>query len=97
MAVQSDKIDLSQPENELSKIAEEQRKKLFARNDFKSVNPYSTVHPDALAGSDPNGKGTGSFFDVYNKNAGSSVDRAERVDDLKINKYSENNPYYQVK
>ena len=31
MAVQSDKIDLSQPENELSKIAEEQRKKLFAK------------------------------------------------------------------
>ena len=41
MSVQSDKLDFSQPENKLSQIAEEQRKKLFARNDFKEENKYS--------------------------------------------------------
>ena len=39
MAVQSDKLDFSQPDNGLSRIAEEQRKRLFARNDFKDSNP----------------------------------------------------------
>ena len=97
MAIQSDKLDFSQPNNVLSKIAEEQRKKLFARNDFKTTDPYSTVHPDALADGDVNGKGTGQFLDVYNQKAGSKVDRTERIDDIKVNKYSDKNPYYQVK
>jgi hypothetical protein len=97
MAVQSDKLNFSQPDNNLSKIAEEQRKKLFARNDFKTTDPYSTVHPDALADGDVNGKGTGQFLDVYNQKAGSKVDRTERIDDIKVNKYSDKNPYYQVK
>jgi hypothetical protein len=97
MAVQSDKLEFSQPDNAMSKIAEEQRRKLFARNDFKENNQYSTVHPDAIGDGDANGKGTGSFLDIYNENAGSSVDRFERKDDLKINKYSTNNPYYLVK
>jgi hypothetical protein len=97
MATQSDKLDFSQPDNALSKIAEEQRKKLFPRNDFKPTDPYSSVHPDAIANGDVNGKGTGTFLDIYNQNAGSSVDRTERKDDLKVNKYSQNNPYYNVK
>ena len=97
MATQSDKLDFSQPDNALSKIAEEQRKKLFPRNDFKPTDPYSSVHPDAIADGDVNGKGTGGFLDIYNQKAGSSVDRTERKDDLKVNKYSANNPYYNVK
>jgi hypothetical protein len=97
MAVQSDKIDLSQPENEMSRIAEEQRKRLFPRNDFKPTDQYSAVHPDAIADGDVNGKGTGGDLDIYNQRAGSSVDRAERIDDIKINKFSPNNPYYQVR
>jgi hypothetical protein len=97
MATQNDKIDLSQPDNEMSKIAEEQRKRLFARNDFKTTDQYSSVHPDAIANGDVNGKGTGGDLDIYNQKAGSSVDRSERKDDLKINKYSDNNPYYQVR
>jgi hypothetical protein len=97
MATQSDKIDFSQPDNQLSKIAEEQRRRLFARNDFKSTDPYSSTHPDAIADGDANGKGTGGDLDIYNQNAGSGVDRAERKDDLKINKFSPNNPYYNVK
>ncbi len=96
MPVQSDKLDFSQPDNKLSQIAEEQRKKLFARNDFKEENKYSSVHPDALADGDKIGRGTGSF-DPYDQNAGTSTDIFERKDDLKSNKYSSNNPYYTVK
>jgi hypothetical protein len=96
MAVQSDKMDFSQPDNQLSKIAEEQRKKLFPRNDFKPTDPYSSVHPDALANGDTIGRGTGGELDVYNQAAGTSTDIAERKDDLKINKFSPNNPYYSV-
>jgi hypothetical protein len=95
MPVQSDKLDFSQPDNKLSQIAEEQRKKLFARNDFKEENQYSTVHPDALADGDKNGRGTGDF-DIYNQKAGTSTDRFERKEDLKVNKYSSNNPYYTI-
>jgi len=97
MATQSDKLDFSQPNNTLSQIAEEQRRKLFARNDFKETDQYSTVHPDAIANGDKIGRGTGGDLDVYNNNAGTSTDIFERKDDLKINKFSPNNPYYNVK
>jgi hypothetical protein len=96
MAVQSDKMDFSQPDNQLSKIAEEQRKKLFPRNDFNPADQYSSVHPDAIADGDKIGRGTGGELDVYNQAAGTSIDIAERKDDLKINKFSPNNPYYTV-
>ena len=96
MAVQSDKIDLSQPDNEMSRIAEEQRKKLFPRNDFKPTNQYSATHPDALADGDKIGRGTGGDLDIYNTNAGTSTDKKERIDDIKVNKYTSNNPYYTV-
>jgi hypothetical protein len=49
-------------------IAEKQRNKLFSRNDFKTVNPYSSVNPAALADGDTNGRGTGGFLDVNNQN-----------------------------
>lgn len=97
MATQSDKLDFSQPDNQLSKVAEEQRRKLFARNDFKETDQYSTVHPDAIANGDKIGRGTGGDLDVYNNRAGTSVDIAERKDDLKVNKFSPNNPYFTVK
>jgi hypothetical protein len=97
MATQSDKLDFSQPDNTLSKVAEEQRRKLFARNDFKTTDPYSSVHPDAIADGDKIGRGTGGDLDIYNQKAGTSIDIAERKDDLKVNKYSTNNPYYTVK
>ncbi len=96
MAVQSDKMDFSQPDNQLSKIAEEQRKKLFPRNDFNPADQYSSVHPDAIADGDKIGRGTGGELDVYNQAAGTSTDIAERKDDLKINTFSPNNPYYTV-
>ena len=94
MAVQSDKIDFSQPDNQLSKIAEEQRKKLFARNDFKATDPYSSVHPDALSDGDKIGRGTGGDLDVNNGKIGTFVDVKSRIDEIKVNKFSPNNPYY---
>lgn len=97
MPVESDKLDFSQPENEMSKIAEEQRKRLFPRNDYKPENQYSSVHPDAIANGDTKGRGNGISMDVYDQNIGTSVDVTERKDDLKVNKYSTNNPYYTVR
>lgn len=97
MATQSDKLDFSQPDNELSRIAEEQRKRLIPRNDFKPTDPYSSVHPDALANGDDIGRGTGVYLDIYNNNAGTSTDKQLRKEELKVNKYSENNPYYTIR
>jgi hypothetical protein len=36
-------------------------------------------------------------LDVYGSNIGTSVDIQERKEDLKVNKYSTNNPYYNVR
>lgn len=98
MAIQSDKLDFSQPENELSKIAEQQRAKLFPRNDFSPESDnYSAVHPDAIANGDTIGRGNGIELDVYSENIGTSTDVNLRKEELKVNKYSQNNPYYVVK
>ena len=97
MAIQSDKLDFSQPENAMSSVADEQRRKLFARNDFNTADQYSSVHPDAIANGDKIGRGTGGDLDIYNNNIGTSTDIFERKDDLKVNKFSPNNPYYNVK
>jgi len=98
MAIQSDKLDFSQPENELSMIAEQQRAKLFPRNDFSPESDnYSSTHPDALANGDTIGRGNGVELDVYSENIGTSTDVNLRKEELKVNKYSQNNPYYVVK
>lgn len=98
MPVQSDKLDFSQPENELSKIAEQQRAKLFPKNDFSpESDSYSSVHPDALATGDNKGRGNGIELDVYSETIGTSSDINARKEELKVNKYSQNNPYYVVK
>ena len=95
MAVQSDKMDFSQPDNQLSKIAEEQRKKLFPRNDYSPESAqYSATSPDAMSTGDEQGRGTGNFLDIYNDNAGTKTDIAERKDDIKINRYNQYKPYY---
>lgn len=87
-------LDFSQPENKLSSIAEQERKKLLPKNDYKQENDeYNTKHPDALATGDLQGKGTGGFLDVYNKKAGSISDINDRIGDIKINNYKEEKPY----
>ena len=94
MATQNDKLDFSQPANALSEIAERERAKLFPRNDYSPVSQqYSAEHRDALADGDDEGRGTGVFLDIHNFGAGTSTDIRERIDDIKINKFNENNPY----
>lgn len=87
-------LNFEQPSNELSAIAEAERKKLLPKNDFiRTSNEYSTVNPDALADGDEQGKGTGTFLDVYNQNAGAIQDILERKAEVVINEYQPNKPY----
>jgi hypothetical protein len=91
---QQEPIDLAQTENNtLSAVAEQERKKLFPRNDYNTSNKYSSVNPDALATGDELGKGTGGDLDVYNTIAGSSVDNIERKNEIKINKFNSSKTY----
>lgn len=94
MATQNDKLDFTQPNNKLSEYANAERAKLFPKNDFSPVSDkYESTHPDAMSDGDEIGRGTGTFMDIYNLNAGTSTDNAERKDDIKVNKYSFKNPY----
>ena len=89
-----DPLDLAQPNNTLSSIAEAQRKLLFPKNDYKqTANEYSTVHPDALATGDAQGKGTGGDLDIFNENAGAIQDILERKSEIVFNQYKSNSPY----
>lgn len=95
MGVQIGNPDLSQPDNKMSRYAEEQRKKLLPQNAFSlETSVYSSVHPDANSTGDEIGRGTGKELDVYNENIGTRTDLIARKEDLMINKYSSQNPYY---
>jgi hypothetical protein len=88
-------VDLSQTEpNQLTAIADAERKKLITRNDFiKDADEYGVTNSQALADGDDMGRGTGVYLDVYNDAAGTSVDIFERKDDIKINKYNKFKTY----
>lgn len=88
-------LDLNQNEqNNLTAIADIERKKLITRNDFKQdVDEYGVTNSQALADGDDMGRGTGVFLDVYNDKAGTSVDIFERQDDIKINRYNKFKTY----
>ena len=88
-------LDLSQTEkNALTAIADAERAKLIPKNDYNGVgNQYSSVNRDAVADGDSMGRGTGSYLDVYNVNAGTITDVVERKNEIKINKYNSSNPY----
>lgn len=90
-------IDLTQnQDNALSQIAERERARLFPKNNYApGVDEYSATNPDALADGDSMGRGTGAFLDIYNDNAGTREDVAERRSELRINPYSQNRPYPQ--
>jgi hypothetical protein len=88
---QTERLDFSQPMNDLGMIGEEQRNKLFPKNDYKQTNQYSATNPDALGDGDEFGKGTGVFLDTAN--GGSSVDVIERINEIKINEYQVEKPY----
>lgn len=87
-------LDLSQPSNDLSKIADAQRAKLKPKNDYKqTANEYSATNKDALADGDAKGKGTGGDLDVYNNQAGSITDITKRKEEIVINEYQPTKPY----
>ena len=88
-------VDLNQTEpNALTAIADMERAKLIPKNDYNEVgNEYSAVNRDALADGDDKGRGTGVFLDVYNTNAGTINDVAERKNEIKINQYNSSKTY----
>jgi hypothetical protein len=87
-------INLEQTENNaLTAIANAERDRLFTRNDFSTVNQYSSTHPDAMATGDEYGKGTGQVLDTFNQSAGSSIDIAERNYQLRVNPFNYNRTY----
>ena len=89
--MQSERLDFSQPANDLTAIADIQRKTLIVKNDYKTVNPYSSVNKDAISDGDESGKGTGIFLDTIN--GGSLIDIVERKNEIKVNEYQPNKPY----
>ena len=96
MSTQNDRLDFSQPagdNNQLSFYAEQQRSKLFPRNDFNTKNQYDPTNKDALSDGDNMGRGTGGFLDVNNDKIGTSDDIMDRIDNIKINKYNNKTPY----
>jgi len=87
-------LDFSQPKNKLTEIAEFERKKNLVKNDYSQQGQqYSSTNPDAIGDGDEIGRGTGSFLDVYNVAAGTSVDVFERKMNIKFNAYQPNKPY----
>ena len=88
-------VDLNQTEpNALTAIADMERAKLIPKNDYNEVgNEYSAVNRDALAYGDDKGRGTGVFLDVYNTNAGTINDVAERKNEIKVNQYNSSKTY----
>ena len=88
-------VDLTQNEpNALTAFADIERAKLIPRNDYNEEgNPYSSVNRDAVADGDSMGRGTGTFLDVYNVNAGTSDDVMERKNEIKINKFNSSKTY----
>ena len=95
MSTQNDKIDFTQPEgekNQMSFYAEQQRAKLFPRNDYNNDNQYSSTNKDALSDGDSMGRGTGVYLDTFSE-AGTKEDIMDRKDNIKINKYNSKNPY----
>jgi hypothetical protein len=89
--MQTERLNFEQPANDLTAIAEIQRKSLVVKNDYKTANPYSAVNPDAISDGDESGKGTGVFLDTIN--GGSSIDIVERKNEIKVNEYQPNKPY----
>ena len=88
-------LDLTQNEaNAMTAVADAERAKLIPKNDYNAAgNQYSSVNRDAVADGDSMGRGTGTFLDVYNVNAGTVDDVMERKNEIKINKFNSSKPY----
>ncbi len=88
-------VDLNQTEpNALTAYADQERAKLIPKNDYNKIgNEYSSVNKDAVADGDSLGRGTGTFLDVYNTDAGTIEDVVERKNEIKINKFNSSKVY----
>lgn len=88
-------IDFNQNiDNALSKYAEEERKKLIPKNEYKNKTfEYSKVNPNAIGDGDSKGRGNGVFLDTISPTIGTKEDVFERKSELKINKFKKDNPY----
>ena len=86
-----ERLDFTQPSNDLSTIADIERKKLTVKNDYLVTNQYSSINKDAISDGDEYGKGTDVFLDT--SNGGSITDLSERINEIKLNEYQPNKPY----
>jgi len=92
MAVEKEPVDTQQPSNRLSEISDRIRKDLITRNNYGGdKNIYGATNKDAIGDGDLQGKGTGSFLDIYN--GGNITDNVERKSEIKINPYQPEKPY----
>jgi len=57
------------------------------------LTSIAEIERDAVGDGDAIGRGTGTFLDVYNEAAGTSVDVFERKMNIKFNAYQPNKPY----
>jgi len=84
-------LDFSQPDNKLTQVAKQIRTSQLVRNDYSLDNQFGATNPDAISDGDAFGKGTGTFLDT--SAGGSSVDIAERINNIKINQFQADKPY----
>ena len=84
-------LDFNQPDNKLTQVAKQIRTQQLVKNDYSINNQFSATNPDAMSDGDVLGKGTGTFLDT--SAGGSSVDIAERINNIKINQFSFDKPY----
>jgi hypothetical protein len=85
-------LELTQPQNKMTQIAEQKRKELVTKNDYAiSDNEYSQTNPDAISDGDNMGRGTGTYLDTLN--GGTLLDTIIRTEDFAMNKFNPKNPY----
>jgi hypothetical protein len=64
---------------------------IYQNPDYSLDNQFTASNPDAISDGDAFGKGTGVFLDTLR--GGSSLDAAERKNEIKINQYQFDKPY----
>ena len=81
-------VDLSQPENNMTSVADKIRNQLLAKNNFASQkNEYGSTNKDALSDGDEKGKGE------LDGKVGSLTDIKSRTDVVARNKYNPSKGY----
>lgn len=78
---------MERAQDQLTKIAEFERRSLLSKNDFNTGNEYSAVNKDALSDGDEYGKGE------LNGSIGSVTDKAEKNKLVVKNIFTPDNEY----